>query len=76
MQNTFLVDQDVTIVANSNEEKQGLSLGTVLKWLAGGTLMFLGVATIFATDGLGTVAGIKAIAGGLAMIGVRSSSRK
>ena len=66
-----MTDQRAIVQANSAEERTGISGWTVLKYFGGAIAIVSGVATIIASWGTLTAAGVSAIAGGVALFGRR-----
>lgn len=72
MQTNFLTDQRAIVQANSAEERTGISGWTVVKYVGGALAIVAGVATIVASWGTLSAAGIASIAGGVTILGRRS----
>lgn len=66
-----MTDQKAIVQANSSEKKSGISEWTVIKYIGGALAITAGIATIVASCGTLTAAGVAAIAGGVALLGRR-----
>lgn len=71
LQTTFLTEQRAIIRANSATEREGIDGWTILKYGAGILAIIAGAATIAASWGTLTPAGIAEIAGGIALLSRR-----
>lgn len=68
LQKNFYINQDVVVKANSDSERDGVSGGTILKFVGGALLIIGGVAATIASFGSFSAASIPAIAGGISAI--------
>lgn len=66
-----MTDQRAVVQANSAEERTGISGWTVVKYVGGALAIIAGVATIVASWGTLSAAGVSAICGGVALFGRR-----
>lgn len=71
LQTNFLTEQRAIVQANSEDEKDGISGWTVVKYIGGALAIIAGAATIVASWGTLSAPGIAAISGGVALFARR-----